>query len=472
MTEEPSEGELIAGKYRVERTLARGGMGAVYLARHVELDERVALKMMLPEAAKNPDAVTRFMREARAAVKIKSQHVVRVTDVGMLESGLPYMAMEYLEGADLRDILTERGRLPLEEAAEYMLQALEALAEAHARGIVHRDLKPGNIFLTRRRDGTPVVKVLDFGISKVITGTLATSDPLTKNAALMGSPLYMSPEQMKASRNVDMRADIWAVGVMFYELLTGDVPFKGDSLPELCAVIVLDGATPKARDIVPELPEEVDALIAGCLARKREERFANAAEVARALAPFAPERARLSVDRVTDALGPLASLRSISLTDAPALGPDSATGSAWTGTKPERSRRSTLVLAAALGTLALAGAGALAFAFVGGSSDKGRGHAAPPAASDTPKPEKAAAPHVSATAPLSVPAPASATTRAPPASLASATKAAPAANTASSATAPTTSATAAKPAGASSARPAKPVPKEPEPEENPFGGRR
>jgi serine/threonine protein kinase len=451
MTEEPSEGELIAGKYRVERTLARGGMGAVYLARHVELDQLMAVKMMLPEAAKNPEAVTRFMREARAAVKIKSNHVVRVTDVGTLPSGLPYMAMEYLEGKDLREVLAERGRLPLEEAAEYMLQALEALAEAHARGIVHRDLKPGNLFLTQGPDGTPVVKVLDFGISKVITGTLATSDPLTKNAALMGSPLYMSPEQMKASRNVDMRADIWAIGVMFYELLTGDVPFKGDSLPELCAVIVLDGATPKARDVVPELPEGVDELIGRCLARKRDERFANAAEVARALAPFAPERARVSVDRVTDALGPLASLRSVSLTDAP-VAPDSATDRAWTDTKPEHARRSRLVLGAALGTLALAGVGALAF--VGGSTERGTTQGAPPLRSETLPPAGESAPSAAAsTSPPEVAAPR-------PAPSASAS---PISSTKPSA--PATSETA--------SRPLRPPPrKTPEPEENPFGGRR
>jgi serine/threonine-protein kinase len=452
MTEEPSEGELIAGKYRVERTLARGGMGAVYLARHVELDQLMAVKMMLPEAAKNPEAVTRFMREARAAVKIKSNHVVRVTDVGTLPSGLPYMAMEYLEGKDLREVLAERGRLPLEEAAEYMLQALEALAEAHARGIVHRDLKPGNLFLTQGPDGTPVVKVLDFGISKVITGTLATSDPLTKNAALMGSPLYMSPEQMKASRNVDMRADIWAIGVMFYELLTGDVPFKGDSLPELCAVIVLDGATPKARDVVPELPQGVDELIGRCLARKRDERFANAAEVARALAPFAPERARPSVDRVIDALGPLASLQSVPLTDAPAVAPDSATDRAWTDTKPEHARRSRFVLGAALGTLALAGVGALAF--VGGSTERGATHGSPPVPSETPPRAAESAPGAAAsTSPpeVALPRPAPSASAAPISST--------------------------KPAAASPSetapRPLRPPPrKTPDTEENPFGGRR
>jgi serine/threonine-protein kinase len=274
---------------------------------------------------------------------------------------------------------------------------------------------------------------------------------------------------MKASRNVDMRADIWAVGVMFYELLTGDVPFKGDSLPELCAVIVLDGVTPKARDVVPELPEGVDELIGRCLARQRDERFANAAEVARALAPFAPERARLSVDRVTDVLGPMASLRSISLTDSPAVAPDSATGGAWTDTKPEKKRKSTLVLGAALGTLALAGVGALAF--VGGSTEAGRTHGAPPAGSETPRPEVTvvplvpvapAAPATASAAATALPAPVASATRVPPATSASARV--PAAEASAAATAKT--------AGSSSARPARPVPKEPEPEENPFGGRR
>jgi serine/threonine-protein kinase len=251
-------------------------------------------------------------------------------------------------------VLTARGRLPVEEAAEYLLQALEALGEAHALGIVHRDLKPGNLFVTRRRDDTPVVKVLDFGISKVLSGTLAPLNPLTQVSALMGSPMYMSPEQMKASRDIDARADLWAVGVILYELLTGDVPFKGESLPELCAMIVLDGEVPRARELAPDVPAALDAVIARCLARKPDDRFANAAELARALAPFAPERARVSVARVTASLAPL--LKS-SQPGTPAV-TESATNATWSGAASQRRPRKSSwwwLAAAVLGALAAVG---------------------------------------------------------------------------------------------------------------------
>src|SRR6478752_489071 len=163
---ELNEGEVLAGKYRIERVLGQGGMGIVVAATHLQLGERVALKFLLPEALSNPLAVERFAREARAAVKIKSEHVARVSDVGTLENGAPYMVMEYLDGSDLAAWLTQRGRLPVEQAVEFVLQASEAIAEAHSLGIVHRDLKPANLFVTRRPDGALSVKVLDFGISK------------------------------------------------------------------------------------------------------------------------------------------------------------------------------------------------------------------------------------------------------------------------------------------------------------------
>ncbi len=165
MSEEVREGDVLAGKFRIERVLGQGGMGVVVAATHIQLDERVALKFLLPEALINSDAVARFAREARAAVKIKSEHVARVSDVGTLESGSPYMVMEYLHGQDLADWVRDRGAMPISDAVEFVLQACEALAEAHALGIVHRDLKPANLFVTLRADGTPCVKVLDFGIS-------------------------------------------------------------------------------------------------------------------------------------------------------------------------------------------------------------------------------------------------------------------------------------------------------------------
>ncbi|HWP04282.1 MAG TPA: protein kinase [Polyangiaceae bacterium] len=470
MTEEIREGELLAGKYRVERELGQGGMGVVYLAKHIELDEYVALKLMRPEAAKSGEAVARFMREARSAAKIKSQHVVRVMDVGVLDGSRPFMAMEYLNGADLQQILAQRKRLPLDETAEYLLQALEALSEAHAHGITHRDLKPGNLFVIRRPDDSPVVKVLDFGISKVRPDALSPSSPLTQVSALVGSPLYMSPEQMKASRDVDQRADIWALGVILHELLTGEVPFKGESLPELCAVIVLESEPPRARNLVPELPDAIDQVIARCLARKVEERFANAAELARALAPFAPIRARVSVDRIAAVLGPAASLRGLTLAQSNPTAPDSATAGVWSGTTADRRGRSlTLILGSAFVLLLLVSVGV--FALRRGTSSPPKAPAAPPVAVEVPRAE---APIVVAPVTNAAPTPNVAPTpTVTPAPVATATNAAPKANTGSVATVAPTSAS--PPLKKTAPGPATRLPKKPAEEEadpNPFGGRR
>ncbi|HEY3499819.1 MAG TPA: serine/threonine-protein kinase [Polyangiaceae bacterium] len=294
-------GQILLGKYRIERVLGMGGMGVVVAATHVTLEERVAIKFLLPDALSNPEAIARFLREARAAVRIKSEHVARVTDVGQLENGAPYMIMEYLDGADLGSLTVQRGALPIEDAVEFLLQACEALAEAHALGIIHRDLKPANLFLVRRADGTPSVKVLDFGISK-LTGLSASGSGrdlgMTKTATIMGSPLYMSPEQMASSRDVDTRTDIWALGAILYELLTGAVPFQADTITQLCALI-LQQPPPPLRNLRPDAPEPLQAIILRCLEKDRERRYANIAEFASALAPFAPHRARISIERVS-----------------------------------------------------------------------------------------------------------------------------------------------------------------------------
>src|SRR5580692_1093404 len=215
-----SEGDLLAGKYRVERVLGAGGMGIVVAARHEQLDQMVAIKFVRDEALDNEEAVQRFLREARAAVKLKSEHVARVLDVGKLDSGAPYMVMEYLEGNDLGHILTEQGPMEAAAATDWILQACEAVAEAHAAGIVHRDLKPENLFLTNTVGGTQKIKVLDFGVSKSMGGASGELSNLTRTRAMLGSPLYMAPEQMRSSRDVDARADIWALGVVLFQLLT------------------------------------------------------------------------------------------------------------------------------------------------------------------------------------------------------------------------------------------------------------
>lgn len=291
-------GEIIADKYRVERVLGVGGMGVVVAAHHIHLDARVALKFLLPETLSNSDAVVRFLREARAAVKIKSEHVARVTDVGTLPSGAPYMVMEYLEGEDLAEWLKQRGALPIEQAVEFVLQACVAVADAHALGIIHRDLKPANLFCVRRSDGQLSIKVLDFGISKMTETGGAVLESVTRTAAVMGSPFYMSPEQMRSSRNVDTRTDIWALGMILFELIARRPAFRAETVTEL-AIQVANEPTPPIRTFRPDVPEGLEAILFKCLQKDRNARYPNVAELALALLPFAPRRAKASVERIS-----------------------------------------------------------------------------------------------------------------------------------------------------------------------------
>jgi serine/threonine-protein kinase len=281
-----AEGRTLADKYRIERVLGVGGMGVVVAATHLALGEQVAIKVMLPEAAQNGEAVARFLREASASARVKSEHVVRVTDVAKLPTGAPYMVMEYLEGLDLARVLRQRGHLPVAEAVDAVLQACVAIAEAHAMGIVHRDLKPSNLFLAQRSDGSRLIKVLDFGISKVTAG----ADPSaleTKTTALMGTPLYMSPEQLRSSKSVDTRTDIWALGVILYELVAGVPPFLADSITELVLKIATEPVPPLSR-ARPGAPPALAEIVAMCTQKDRDARYATVAELARALQPFAP----------------------------------------------------------------------------------------------------------------------------------------------------------------------------------------
>ncbi len=298
-------GEILAGKYRVERVLGIGGVGAVVAAHDLHLDQTVALKFLLPEALGNADAVSRFVREARAAVKIRSEHVARVIDVSTLPNGAPYIVMEYLDGGDLAHWLTERGPLPIEQAVEFVLYAAVAVAEAHALGIVHRDLKPANLFCVRRSDGQLSIKVLDFGISKITGRTesvasnlRAEGHGLTQASTVMGSPHYMSPEQMRSSKDVDAQTDIWALGVTLFELLTGRPPFQADSLTEL-AITVANDPQPAMRTFRPDAPIGLETVIAHCLKKDPRQRYRNVAEFARALQPFGPKRAKACVERIS-----------------------------------------------------------------------------------------------------------------------------------------------------------------------------
>jgi serine/threonine protein kinase len=297
---EIAAGTVLAEKYRVERLIGQGGMGVVVEARHVTLDDRVALKFLLPEYATHPEASERFLREARACVKIKSAHVARVSDVGKLESGAPYMVMEYLEGTDASNIIAEGHRLAVSEAIDYVVQAGDAIAEAHSLGIVHRDVKPANMFVTRHPDGTPLVKLLDFGISKVVgDGKL---DALTRTTATMGSALYMSPEQIKQSRSVDHRTDIYALGVSLYELLCGRQPFVADNFAALCVEIATGTPTPLAQ-LRPDVPPQLCAVIEKAYERDLSRRYQSVGEFVVALAPWAPPRSQPIIERIARAAG-------------------------------------------------------------------------------------------------------------------------------------------------------------------------
>jgi serine/threonine protein kinase len=358
------DGEILAGKYRVERVLGHGGMGVVVAARHLELDERVAIKFLLPSTLAIPEVVARFAREARAAVKIKSEHVARIIDVGKLENGAPYIVMEYLEGEDLAAWVAARGPLPTEQAVLFVLQACEAVAAAHSIGIVHRDLKPSNLFVIRLADGTLSVKVLDFGISKLTgtTGTDRTDVSITSTAALLGSPLYMPPEQMRSPRDVDARSDIWSLGAVLQELITGDPPFSGTTLGEVMAQ-VLESAPQSLRASQPAAPAELESVIGKCLTKEREHRYANVAALAHALLPFAPPRGRLSVERIDGLLRATGSgVTELSSSAPPGRErvPGAATRASWGGTHSGARRaptRERVVLIAGAGLVALGAIG-------------------------------------------------------------------------------------------------------------------
>ncbi|WP_437547274.1 serine/threonine-protein kinase [Sorangium sp. So ce367] len=277
---EVAPGSVLAGKYRVERVLGQGGMGRVVGAWHLHLDEPVAIKVLRDELAGDPVIIERFLREARAAAKIKSRHVVRVTDADRLPSGAPYLVMEWLDGGDLASIVEREGPMDPPRAVRHVIEACEALGEAHALGIVHRDLKPSNLFAARLADGSTCTKILDFGISKLL------GEELTRTDVALGTPSYMAPEQMTSARSVDARADIWALGVILYKLVTGTVPFRASTPSELGMKVLFGEPTPPEQER-PDLPPGLAQVILACLQREPARRFATTAQLAAALAPFA-----------------------------------------------------------------------------------------------------------------------------------------------------------------------------------------
>ena len=341
-------GDVLAGKYLVERVLGTGGMGVVVAARHLQLDQNVALKFLLPEAVANPEALGRFVREARNAARLKSEHVARIIDVGTLETGAPYIVMEYLEGTDLAGVLAEQRTLPVAVAVDYVLQACDAIAEAHALGIIHRDLKPQNLFVTRRNDRTRQIKVLDFGISKSIAG--GGDFVATRTQAVMGSPAYMSPEQMRSTKLVDARTDVWALGVILYQLVVGRVPWEAESFTELCLKVAMDPLPPFPSG--GAVPAGFEDAVRRCLEKDPQRRIANVHALAVALLPFAPAHAQPLVERIARVLrgdaGERASLPTMSVPDAGTLREASGQRESRTMTGPRKRRVAALVAGSAV----------------------------------------------------------------------------------------------------------------------------
>ena len=355
-------GETLAGKYRIERVIGHGGMGVVVAARHLQLDERVAIKFLKVDGGDRSRLQERFLNEARAAAKIRGEHVVRIFDIAALDNGSPYIVMEFLEGRDLASVLSAEGRIPIASAVDFVLQAGEAISEAHRQGIVHRDLKPENLFLTTRPDGGACIKVLDFGISK--SGTLR----LTATSAVMGSPIYMPPEQLASARDVDERADVWSLGVTLFELVCGQHPFMAETLPQLL-VAVRDSPPLRLREAFPGAPQALEDIILRCLEKNPDNRFQNLAELARTIAPLGSDQARVSADRIARVLasgdtnatnsGELALAAPVSHASPISPSAQAGTGLAWQNPGPPRGSSGRVIVLALVGFVLVASAAAV-----------------------------------------------------------------------------------------------------------------
>jgi serine/threonine-protein kinase len=279
-------GQLIDSKYRIVRMLGEGGMGAVYEGENVRIHHRVAIKVLHGEIATRKDVLERFEREAQAAGKIGSEHIVEVFDLGELPDGSRYMVMEYLDGENLSARVAQRGRMAASEIAPILLQLLEGLGAAHASGIVHRDLKPDNIFLVRdKKRGNDFVKIVDFGVSKFSSSSPDAAMSMTRTGTVIGTPYYMSPEQAKGAKNTDHRSDLYAVGVVLFECATGRVPYQADTFNELMFKIVLE-PPPDPESLVQGLDPRFAAIIRKAMAREPEARYQNAGEFQDALSSW------------------------------------------------------------------------------------------------------------------------------------------------------------------------------------------
>lgn len=284
-------GEILVGKFRVERVVGRGGMGLVVEATNLQLDQKVALKL-LAQGADDPAIVERFSHEARAAARLRSEHVARVYDVGQDSRHGPFIVMEMLEGHTLAEVLSSSGSVQLHRAVEYIIDACEGLAEAHARGIIHFDVKPANLFLVSGSDGKPTIKLLDFGIAAVRTKERQANT--TSSQPTMGTPAYLAPEQLRGL-TLDHRVDIWSLGCVLYELLVGERPFRAGRFTELVTKILETEPEPIPDDL--EIPPRVRDAVLRCLDKDSTKRFASTGELALTLLPFARRRAHSAVTR-------------------------------------------------------------------------------------------------------------------------------------------------------------------------------
>jgi serine/threonine-protein kinase len=371
----PKPGALVAGRFRVERIIGLGGMGGVLAAEDVSRGGRVALKLMLPHLTANPEFVGRFAREAAAAAALQTPHVARVLEVGQTPEGAPFIVMELLEGRDLDQTVRACGPLQVAEAVGYVLEACHAIAEAHARGIVHRDLKPGNLFIANV-GGRSMLKVLDFGISKTTPLDGGSGDVLTATDTTLGSPQYMSPEQIRSSKRVDWRTDLWSLGIILHKLLTGRLAFQAESIGAHLIMVVNDPPTP-LREVRPDAPADLERVILRCLQKDLSLRFQNVGQLALALAPFADPSRHALLDAILAttgrdaALAPLPPLPELE-PDAPTIVgteaallrssaalaaapvPDAGTAPGWTPGQATAPPRRGLYLGAVLGSLAVA----------------------------------------------------------------------------------------------------------------------